>query len=79
MCIRDSYKGTNLFTEGELTQIAAQLTVTAEWLEKQGSEFVLFIAPNKETVYGEDYLPAYYKKMCIRDRIRTACRYFASP
>ncbi len=56
------YKGTNLFTEDELTQIAAQLTVTAEWLERQGSEFVLFIAPNKETVYGGDYLPAYYKK-----------------
>ena len=56
------YKGTNLFTEDELVQIASQLTVSAEWLESRGSEFVLFIAPNKETVYGEDHLPAYYKK-----------------
>lgn len=59
--IRD-YKGTNLFTEDELAQIAAQLTVSAEWLESRGSEFVLFLAPNKETVYGEDHLPSYYKK-----------------
>lgn len=56
------YKGTNLFTGDELVQIASQLTVSAEWLESRGSEFVLFIAPNKETVYGEDHLPAYYKK-----------------
>ena len=58
----DDYKGTNLFTEGQLAQIASQLTTSEQWLSNRGSEFVLMIAPNKETIYGEEHLPSYYKK-----------------
>ncbi|MDO4293162.1 MAG: hypothetical protein Q4C65_08065 [Eubacteriales bacterium] len=58
----DDYKGTNLFTEGELARIGAGLTESARWLAERDCEFVLFIAPNKETIYGEQALPSYYKK-----------------
>lgn len=58
----EDYKGSNLYSEEQLEQIAKSLTVTKEYLEKQGSEFVIFIAPNKETIYGEGNLPSYIKK-----------------
>ena len=58
----DDYKGTNLFTEGQLAQIASQLTTSEQWLSNRDSEFILMIAPNKETIYGEEHLPSYYKK-----------------
>lgn len=48
------------FTEEQLHTIAENLMVTKESLNKMGIEFVLFIAPNKATIYG-DYLPDYYK------------------
>lgn len=58
----DDFKGTNLFSEEELAAIADNLTTSGKWLEERGSEFVLFIAPNKETIYGEENLPSYYKR-----------------
>lgn len=48
-----------LFTEEELQAIAENLMATKRVLESQGVEFVLFICPNKETIYREE-LPAYY-------------------
>lgn len=32
----DDYKGTNLFTEGQLAQIASQLTTSEQWLSNLG-------------------------------------------
>ncbi len=58
----DDYKGTNLFTQERLAQIADNLTVSQEYLKQRGCEFVLFIPPNKESVYGDKLLPSYYKK-----------------
>ena len=58
----DDFKGSNLFSEEELSAIADNLMTSKEWVEDRGIEFVLFIAPNKETIYGEDYLPSYYKR-----------------
>lgn len=48
-----------LFTEAQLEQIADNLVATQKVLESRGIEFVLFIAPNKATIYNE-YLPKYY-------------------
>ena len=48
------------FTNDQLKRIADNLTVTKRVLESQGIEFVLFIAPNKETIYM-DKLPDYYE------------------
>ncbi len=47
------------FTEEQLEKITANLIYTQRLIEKQNMEFVLFIAPNKETIYSE-YLPNYY-------------------
>ena len=47
------------FTEGQLEKIADNLTSTQRVLESLGIEFVLFIPPNKETIYME-FLPDYY-------------------
>ena len=53
------YKGKCLFSNEELELIADNLSVTQVNLAKEGREFVLFIAPNKERVYSE-YMPEYY-------------------
>ena len=53
------YLGTDLYTEEELEVMANNLRVTKKYLEEQGTEFVLFIAPNKERVYSE-YMPSSY-------------------
>ncbi len=58
----DDYKGTNLFNENQLEQIADNLRTTQAFLADRDIAFFLFIAPNKETVYGDQYLPSYYKK-----------------
>ena len=48
------------FSEEELEIIATNLVSSKEVLEGYGIEFVLFIAPNKETIYI-DKLPDYYE------------------
>lgn len=57
---RDSladYKGTNLYTEEELLQIKENLEKSKAYLDERGIIFVVYIAPNKATIYGEAYLP----------------------
>lgn len=56
------YKGSNLFTRQQLELIADNLVTSEAWLENRDCEFVLFLPPNKETIYGEEHLPSYYKK-----------------
>ena len=51
-CI-EAYKGMNLFTEAEMQQIRNNLCTARSLLEENGTEFVLFIAPNKERIYSE--------------------------
>lgn len=53
------YKGTNLLTEEQLEQIADNMITTRDNLAKENTEFVIFIAPNKERVYDE-HMPKYY-------------------
>ena len=55
----NNYRGEDLFTNMELRRIADSLVRTRDNLRKQGCEFVLFIAPNKERVYSE-YMPERY-------------------
>lgn len=58
----DDYKGSNLFTQQQLEVIADNLLTSKTYLDNRGIEFVLFIPPNKETIYGEEHLPSYYQK-----------------
>ena len=53
------YLGTNLLTEEELATIAANFTQMRDDLAAMGSEFYLYLAPNKERVYSE-YMPDMY-------------------
>lgn len=48
------------YTREQMQNIADNLVAADEILENQGIEFVLFIAPNKESVYM-DKLPDYYQ------------------
>jgi hypothetical protein len=53
------YYGTNLFSEDDLKQIADNCIKQRDFLEQQGKEFVVMIAPNKERIYSE-YMPEQY-------------------
>ncbi|MFV0465991.1 MAG: alginate O-acetyltransferase AlgX-related protein [Lachnospiraceae bacterium] len=55
------YTGMNLFSEEMLGLIRQNLLDTEAYLKARDIEFVLFIAPNKESVYGE-YLPDYIQE-----------------
>ncbi|MBO4899060.1 MAG: hypothetical protein J5509_02105 [Lachnospiraceae bacterium] len=56
-----NYKGTNLYTDEELRHMAANLEDLARFMNDQGKEFILFIAPDKERIYSE-YMPDVYGK-----------------
>lgn|GEM_PF-5871751 len=47
------YQGTNLFSEEDLKNIVQNCINQRDFLEVQGKEFAIFIAPNKERVYSE--------------------------
>lgn len=50
------YKRINLFTDEELTRITKNLEFLQKYSKDRGAEFILFIGPNKESIYGE-YMP----------------------
>lgn len=52
--------GDNLFTQEELQVICENISKAKDSLNKDGIQFVLFIAPNKERVYQE-YMPRQYQ------------------
>ncbi len=56
------FRGTGLFTDGQMAQAAENLVAARDYLAEKGIEFVLFIAPNKENVYGVEKMPAYYPR-----------------
>jgi len=58
----EDYKGTNLYPEEELAAMAQNLLNVRQQLADKNCEFVIFLAPNKETVYSE-YLPSYIQDM----------------
>lgn len=56
------YIGDNYFSEDELQKIAENLKKQKEWVESQGSQFVLLLIPNKESIYPE-HMPAYISRV----------------
>jgi len=52
--------GANYLTEDELALYANNLTAVRDELQAQGKEFIIMIAPNKESIYGGEYLPSKY-------------------
>ncbi len=59
----ETYKRTNLFTEGELSDIAAVLSGLEAELSAHDIEFIFYIAPDKESIYGESYMPSYIRRL----------------
>ncbi len=54
-----TYQHTNLFTSDELALIAENMKNLNSDLADAGMEFILMISPDKETIYGPDYMPSY--------------------
>lgn len=55
----EDYQGTLKYSDEQLMSIVEQIMRVDEYYKTKGIEFVLFIAPNKESIYGE-YLPDKY-------------------
>jgi len=55
-------RNANLYSIQDLAAVANYLTHLKSWLNKQGIEYLLIIAPNKHTIYFE-YLPDYIQKI----------------
>lgn len=56
------YMGTTVYTDQDIKLIAHRLLRAQYDLEQQGRKFAVLIAPNKETMYAEEYLPGIYKE-----------------
>lgn len=56
----NDYSKNNLYTNVELERIKNDVLKTANYFEDQGIEFVMFIGPNKSSIYG-DYMPKRYE------------------
>lgn len=57
----NDYTGQHLMTERALKNVVHNLTLMQEYAESRGSEFLLVIAPNKNSLYDEN-MPYYYRK-----------------
>lgn len=59
----ETYKKTNYFTQEELKDTAENLQTLNEELDSMGTKFIVMIAPDKEEIYGKEYMPASTKQM----------------
>ncbi len=50
----DDYMGLDLLTDEEIARIAACLRIEKEYCESRGIGFTFSVAPNKNTIYGEN-------------------------
>ena len=71
------YAGTNLFTDEELELIRANMLRARDQLAERGTQFIIFIAPNKERVYAE-YMPDAYGEPAPENRMRQVVDYLRS-
>lgn len=53
------YKKTNLYTDKELEEIRNNMLATKKFFDEKEIKFIVFIAPNKASIYGPEYLPHY--------------------
>lgn len=57
----DDYSGKNLLSQREQYAVVHNLKTIQEYVESKGSQFVLMIAPNKNSLYDEN-MPYYYQE-----------------
>ncbi|MCD7741712.1 MAG: hypothetical protein LUI06_05870 [Ruminococcus sp.] len=58
----DDYLGTNLMSERSLKNAAHNLAITSDYVEAQGSQLLVTVPPNKNSLYGEN-MPYYYSQI----------------
>jgi len=68
------YQGTNLYTEETLESIKNDVLATQGYFNDKGIEFVIFIGPNKNTIYGE-YMPSYIEMNSEQSRVQQMVDY----
>ena len=61
------YKGTNHYSKDKMKSIAKKLTQDEKLLKSKGCELVIFMVPNKESVYSE-YMPDTVKRKSKKTR-----------
>lgn len=57
----DDYQGKNLLSDREIYAVVHNLKLMQNYVESQGSQFLLMVAPNKNSLYN-DNMPYYYQK-----------------
>lgn len=57
----EDYQGIYLYSDERLQEIVQQIVAVDEYYKSIGVEFIFFIAPNKESIYGE-YLDSRYRQ-----------------
>lgn len=55
------YRGVKPFTEPDLARWSEDLEARRQWLAQRGIRYLVVVAPNKETIYGEHMPPALQK------------------
>ncbi|MCM1188851.1 MAG: hypothetical protein NC541_06105 [bacterium] len=66
-CIQD-YRGGYVLSDRELQAYAAAADSLKKSLEDRGIDFYIMITPNKEAIYGDDYLPDRVKRYSTESR-----------
>ena len=59
--ILDDYSGKNLLTQDQLEVIASNVGIIKDYVEDHGAAFQFVIAPDKKTIYPENYKPGIQK------------------
>lgn len=57
----EDYQGTIKYSDEQILGLVNQIVAVDEYYKSLGKEFILFIAPNKESIYGEN-LPSKYSQ-----------------
>ena len=68
------YMGLNLFSDEELEQIRTNMLRARDLLAERGTDFYIFIAPNKERVYAE-HMPSVYGAPAEKNRMMQVVDY----
>lgn len=68
------YQGTNLCTEDELSLLLDNCLLQRDILAANGSEFIIFVAPNKERIYSQ-YMPDRYGQPAEQYRAKQVVDY----
>ncbi len=74
--VLEDYENRQPYTAKDLERIRLNLTARRDWLAARGARYLIVIAPNKHTVYGE-YLPSAFGKIREDSRLDQAAAYLA--